>query len=167
LPADVNDRNVEIVNHPTITYTAGVAVFAVGRMPLNHYLSGERTVTLVPVDPTVGSGSLYLSIFDFDNGAGAPIAFTMDTLGQGAWYNSAKLVAGVPNPEVPDFETTCNGTTNCNNVWMAPQWWIGLPVSAPGLSWLGGNVEATYTDTGGDAHTWYVAITGGRPVLTD
>jgi Flp pilus assembly protein TadG len=165
LPANVNLRNLEIVNNPTVTYTADLDVYVMGRMPLQHFTSGSVRIPTAPIDAIQGGGVIYASIFDFQPNASAPITFTMDTLSMADFATAGTIVAIDPDPDL--WQTTCDTSpgTDCNNKWMDPQWRIGIP-AGDDIAFFGGILEATYADAGSDAHTWYMAITTGRPLLT-
>jgi hypothetical protein len=172
LPPEVNDRTLAILNDTTgeAGNMGGVSIFALGRQPLRSYHQGTIKMPLAPIDTRMGGGTIYASIFDFDNGAQSPITFTIDTL---AWMDfrlTANVVNHEPNPELVGtiIETACDDSSNCDNKWFSPQLRLGVPTRdhpTNPVAFYGGNLEAEYR-MAGDSHTWALSITAGRPFLT-
>jgi hypothetical protein len=162
LEPNVNDRNLQLADNPTRFRTDGLAVFAIGRMPLQNYVGDRRvTMPLAPIDSAQGGGTVYSTIFDYDVTAPRGITFTIDSVSANDFRIPAQIVAD-PNPDPLLYQTTCDdGSGDCNNTWLQPQLRMGIPDTF----FFGGNLEATYVPRE-NAHTWAVSITSGRPFLS-
>lgn len=167
LARNVNERNLQLANNPGSFENEGVSVVALGHMPLQHYRdSGSARLALAPIASAQGGGSIYATTFDFE--ADDPLHFTISTVTSADFDIEGTIVASNPDPS--NWETTCDGGTNCNNSWMLPQFAMGIPgdPSDPSSSaFFGGNLEVEYTLTGQDAHVWSVSIQSGDPFLTE
>jgi hypothetical protein len=163
LPSDVNTRNVLLANHPAHYHVEGISVYAIGRMPLQTWVNNRPVnLPLAPIDSTLGGGTIYSSIFDYDVGAGKALTFTIDSVsptGSDGFRVPVQIVSSDPNPL--NWQATCSDGTVCNNSWLHPQLRLGIPTG----SFFGGNLYASYVPRK-DAHTWSVRVTAGRPFLT-
>jgi hypothetical protein len=164
---NVNDRNLYLANNPTFDPSGGVQTFALGRMPVQHYYANAPVMMpLAPVDTLLVGGAVYATIFDHDANDSDPntnppeIQFSIDVVATFDFYMLGK-VTNEPGPP-PDrvIFSQCNEDTTCNNEWIWPQFRMGVPAEL----YMPGTLYAQYTPRQ-DAHTWWVSITAGRPVL--
>lgn len=160
LPANVNDRNLELANNPTAYREEGVTVFAVGRMPVQHWIDDhETTLPVAPIDSSYGGSSIYTTIFDYDMAHPKVLIFTIDSVSSDDFQVPIQIVSS--NPDPLNGSPTCSDGTTCNNSWWQPQVRLGVPTG----SFFGGDLQATYVPRR-NAHTWSLAITAGAPILT-
>ena len=151
-PDDVNLRNLDIFRR-TITTTNRSRVYARGFLaPHIYQVSGDVELPVAAVDPTLGGGGAYVSVFDHDGSATSTnLEFTIDTV------------------STEDFQTPwqirCDGSPTCDNLWVNPQAAMGIPSTETGVAFYGGDLIVKY-QPGGDDHTWSAAVTRGRPFLT-
>jgi len=174
LASDANERNLQLANNPGVYSTLGIEVFAIGRMPLQHFITGEYSLRLVPLPISLGEGAVYATIFDFDQpnpwSNGATVAnFQIDTLPSelpddpSLAFNIDGLIA-YPGPDTTNYESNCNanaGGLNCNGRWLRPQYGLGISSD----SFAGGTMIAKYSPNR-DEFIWSILVTSGRPVLT-
>ncbi len=175
LASDVNQRNLQLANSPAAYDTGGIEVFALGRMPLDHFIAGEQTLPLVPLPISLGEGAIYASLFDFDSpnpwtDGATVVNFQIDTLpadlstNPSLAFNIDGLVTST-NPDPSNWESTCTfnaGGLNCNSSWLRPQYAMGITSDA----FAGGTLLAKYTPNR-DEMTWSIQVTSGRPYLTE
>jgi hypothetical protein len=180
---NANERNLQFANSPAIYLKSdrGVSIFALGRMPVQHFVSGSKIpFPLSPLDTRQGGGNIYATMFDFDTDE-PPLPsdsdqafFSIDTVSPTDFKMHVEVVEEVDpdncDPDHPDglcgttgnpLQTSCDGGLDCDNLWMNPQFGMGIPDSF----FFGGTLFLNY-DPGGDAHTWAVSISAGRPFLT-
>ncbi|MDT8305211.1 MAG: Tad domain-containing protein [Anaerolineae bacterium] len=160
LPENVNFRNLMIANHPLSVDTGGVQIFALGRMPLQHFTSEDVTIPLVPVPSSLGGGTVYVSVFDYE--ANFPLNFTIDTVSRNTFFEDVIAVSGEADPLAIPRQVSCGGDTDCEAEWTMPQVRLGIPQTY----FFGGTLFATTGDARSDAHTWMLTATAGRPFLT-
>lgn len=172
LPAladDVNQRNLQFANRPGQYDTLGVTVAAIGRLPIDNHIVGESvSFTLAPVGELTTQAFAYMTLFDYENPTGGPpppdIYFGLDTDLAGSFGTSfiGKVAEAAPNPG--DQVVYCNGGADCNTYWTEPNFIMKLP-NDPNLGFGGGSITADYVPNG-DAHTWWLSISAGRPFLS-
>ncbi|HZD11126.1 MAG TPA: hypothetical protein VE553_07270 [Candidatus Binatia bacterium] len=165
LPADVNERNEDIAADPTLAELNGVEVYGQGYLPLTVYVPGTVILPISAVDAVQGGGTIYASVFDFDDGADDPdgLRYGFDTLATGDYQV-------VRNARCEDE----NGAqVSCNNRWVRPQHVMGVPTiyDDPPIAFYGGFLTVTYQNSAGSAPprdelVWSVRITSGKPFLT-
>lgn len=160
LPANVNQRNLLLANYPLSYETGGVQVYALGRMPLQHFTREEVTVPLVPIPSSLGGGTVYASVFDYEGSR--PFNFTIDTVSTNTFYENVYVVDGEADALAIPREVSCGGTTDCNAQWTMPQVRLGIPQNY----FFGGTLFATSGDANADEHTWMLTATAGSPFLT-
>lgn len=153
MPAEVNTRTEFINNNAAAIDLNGVQIYAVGYLPLAFYRGGLQDVPVGFVNDEQSGSEAYVSIYDLDSGASGPLVFTFDSVSQND-FNVSAVAA-------------CNGSTNCDNLWVEPQVNIAIPSheSNPPVAFFGGYLMARY-NVNYDKHTWSTAITSGRPFLT-
>jgi hypothetical protein len=173
LHPEVNQRNLQLANMPANYEEHGIRVFALGRMPVQHYYGTRGGVPLsidlplAPINSRQAGGSIYATAFDFDLSPPPPqpvLAFWIDMVSRGDFYIRTEVVAGEPLPIPPPpqpRQVTCDYGMDCNNSWLMPQIAMGVPENI----FFGGTLFATYTPLG-NGHTWYMSVTTGRPILT-
>jgi hypothetical protein len=167
LASDVNERNLQLANNGALDLAMGVQVYAIGRMPTRHYPFTEVVnMPLAPILPIQSNGAVYLSTFDFIQSHSPPpvITVTVDTLSPSApppdgFISFIQVVSANPQDVAPNYQTTCELGTNCRDSWMRPYVGMGLPPI-----FFGGTMYASFMPYS-DSHTWYIAITAGRPVI--
>ena len=169
LSDDVNQRNLQLANRPGQYDTLGVTVAAIGRLPLDLHIQGESVnLTLAPIGDLTTQAFAYLTLFDYEDPGGSPpppdITFGVDT-DLGDTFGTSfigKVNEAYPGPG--DQVVQCDGGSDCNNQWTEPNFIMKLPDN-PDLGFGGGNIIADYQPNG-DAHTWWITITAGRPFLS-
>jgi len=167
LNPDVNVRNLQLANSPAAYDVDGISVYALGRMPMTHFIDNtEIRLPLAPIESELGGGAIYATLFDYDTSVPPPdVYFTIDTVAHSDFKMYSTVVDSpttghTGKPDDP-LQTTCNNSTNCNSSWMLPQMAMGIP----DVFFSGGKLEANYTPTRDD-HVWSILITAGRPYLT-
>jgi hypothetical protein len=161
LPAGVNERNLTIANYPLLVDSGGVQVYALGRMPLQHYTREEVTLPLVPIPSSLGGGTVYASVFDYE--ASIPFNFTIDTVSTNTFYeNVYRTTDANPDPLAIPRVVTCGIDDNCNADWTMPQVRLGIPQTY----FFGGMLFVTSANANADEYTWMLTATAGRPFLT-
>jgi hypothetical protein len=167
LTADVNQRNLQLANNPADYSVSGVSIFAIGRMPLTHFVDDTSIkLPLAPIESTLGEGIAYATVYDFDPpGGSTDIEFTIDTVAS-VDFQMFTSVVDTPSPghsgtSADPLQATCSGSRDCNGRWMLPQYAMRIPH----VFFSGGTLEANYSP-GGDDHVWSVGVTAGRPFLT-
>jgi hypothetical protein len=178
---NANLRNLQFANEPAkyLNSARGVSVFALGFMPVQHYVSGSKiSFPLAPINSRHGGGNIYATLFDFDTAAppfnSSDLAFfTIDTVSETDFRMHVVVVEDVDSdncdPGQPQpcgrpgnpLQTSCDGGLNCNNLWMNPQFGMGIPDTF----FFGGTLFIDYVPDG-NAHTWAVSISAGTPFLT-
>ncbi|HSG15250.1 MAG TPA: TadE family protein [Anaerolineae bacterium] len=167
LSADVNQRNLQLANNPADYSIPGISVFAIGRMPLTHYVDNASIkLPLAPIESTQGGGIVYATAYDLDpSGGSADINFTIDTVAEGDFKMFTAVVdapnSGRSGSSADPLQATCKGSRDCNGRWMLPQYAMRIPR----VFFSGGTLEANYTPRGDD-HVWSAGVTAGRPFLT-
>jgi Flp pilus assembly protein TadG len=165
LHPDVNMRNLIIANHPTSFPSGGVQIFALGRMPLQHFTREPATIPLVPIPSSLAGGTIYASVFDYEGQW--PLNFTIDTVPTNTFYENIGLTtAPDPDPlQIPRL-VTCGPENNCNAKWTDPQVRLGIPSTFFYGGTLFGTLNPATNSGGSDAQTWMLSATAGRPFLT-
>jgi hypothetical protein len=167
LNSDVNVRNLQLANSPAAYNIKGVSVYALGRMPLTHYINDkEIKLPLAPIESTLGGGAIYATTFDFDMSVPpSNIYFTIDTVAESDFKMYSTVVVsptkGHIGTQADPLQTSCDLSNDCNYRWMAPQMAMGIP----DVFFFGGKLEANYVPARDD-HVWSLAVTAGRPFLT-
>lgn len=155
-PSDVNYRNTQVISEPGSHNSMGVTVFGMGNLPLNSNYGGGFNwvdIPLLYIPPEYAGKDVYISLFDPDSGAQAPIAFYFDSLafssdpedteGDGDFHFDtsggndnacaeigcwAKVFAVSGTPD-PDGEGGRCGISNnaCNSLWIDPAYRVRIP----------------------------------------
>lgn len=167
---DVNERNLQLANSPFAYTRAGVSVYALGRMPLENYVGNiEIELPLSPLEPKAGGSSIYFTVFDYDTSSPPPqLRFQIDSVSPSV-FDMCGVVVDSPATGnsgqcgTQPLEASCENSTDCNAAWMRPHYAMGIP--GEDTDYLGGNLILKYTPDG-DAQTWSLSITDGRPFLT-
>jgi hypothetical protein len=159
LDDDVNQRNLQLANNP-VAYSPGLATFALGRMPLNHYLSETTTLHISPVDILFGGRILYASHFGLNPSSPPPaINFTIGSASVVLDYDAL-----VGSASTDGITRLCDGGVNCADSWAYPHYILQIPGENDGFA--GDDLVAEF-NPGGDSHTFSVWITDGRAFLTE
>lgn len=164
LPDNINDRNLHILDTayglagldprpPNPFDVPGVDVYALGRMPLNHYVrpdlgNGRVEFAMVPIDEKLQVAAAYASIFDRDVNTNNIVEYAI-FLAQN----------NPPRHNQVEGAILCDGSANCNNQWVTPNMHIPNEQTSFGI------LLAEY-QPGVDSHTWQILLTLGAPVLT-
>ena len=142
--ADVNIRNIQMVDNPGSHYSDGVIVYAMGNLPMNSIFPRPVDIPLVYIGPEYAGRTIYVTLFDPDAGTQPPIAFFFDSLTYSSPPNSVGLIeaesdwghlyghAGDPNDEDRCFHVDKVGddgqpNTRCTNRWILPRYAITVP----------------------------------------
>jgi hypothetical protein len=165
LSADVNTRNLQIANSPAAYSVKGVSTYALGRLPLTHYINDQEIkVPLAPIESTLGGGGIYATGFDFEPTPG--VYFTIDTVSESDFKMYSTVVVSPTNGHTGEptdpLQVTCDNSTDCDNSWMTPQLAMGIPDEF----FFGGKLEANYKPMKDD-QVWSLGVTAGRPFLTE
>ena len=159
----INERNLTLANgDPAFDPSGGVETFALGRMPIQtYYDNAYLKLPLVPVSTTLVDGVIYATVFDYDHESRPEIEFTIDTLSPVDFRVLAKITDDPGSLPAYGIAGLCNGSLDCDNAWIWPQFRLGVPT----FMYESGTLFAEYIARR-NAHTWSVSITSGRPVLT-
>lgn len=160
LGANVNERNLLLANFPASYPTDGVQIYALGRMPLQHFTTENVTIPLVPIPASLAEGTVYASVFDYEGSI--PLIFTIDTVSTSDFYEEVRVFNTADPLATGPRQVTCGGDTNCDADWTSPQVRLGMPSQY----FYGGTLYANAGNAQADAHTWSASATAGRPFLT-
>jgi Flp pilus assembly protein TadG len=164
--SDVNIRNIQVLNDPTVHTSKGVTVFAMGNLPMNSNFDNEVDIPLIYVGPELAGESIFVSLFDTDSGAQPPIIFYFDSIAEEDW--SMTFGAGGTDPDGVSGRCLPGG---CNNQWVSPSYEIVIPGILDDCDWdnptqddctpfYGGRLMAHYIGGNGDTYGWQINVTG-------
>jgi hypothetical protein len=142
--ADVNIRNIQMVDNLGSHYSDGVIVYAMGNLPMNSIFQQPVDIPLVYIGPEYAGQTVFVSLFDPDAGTGPPIAFFFDSLAYESDDDAVTLEfdgtdwghlyghAGDPNDENRCFHVDKVGDdgepdNRCTNKWILPRYAITVP----------------------------------------
>jgi hypothetical protein len=179
LEADVNLRNLQLAQNRVAFSTVGVRSYALGRLPLSHYVDNNSTTySMVPIDIDLSNQTVYASVFDYDPRdtlSGAQLVppptvnLTIDTVPTDVndTYIDVKNIGDVDNQCNPDetlhlLSTSCNSGQNCDNTWFNPQ----VQVCIPTTEFFGGGILEMTLVPHRDMQVWQYAVSAGEPFLT-
>jgi hypothetical protein len=154
----INERNLFLANNPTFDPSGGVRTFALGRMPLRHYYSGNDPLNLplTPIGTGLTNGVIYATLFDLETEGDKKIEFTIDSVAT-MDFNIETRVTDVEGNYLAGL---CDGGLDCDNEWIWPQYGMGVPEL-----YVAGTLFGKYQPDR-DSHTWSISVTSGRPILT-
>lgn len=127
IPADVNARNLYIVNNPHSHDSHGVYISAIGILPISINQTKDIVQPVAYIPAEYAGQTVSLSLFDTDEATSGPlyfyfdtIAFDPDNLGNSDYY----IVYGSDEDPERCFDSTetCDGT------------WVGYPGEAPAFT---------------------------------
>ena len=169
--ANVNVRNVQIVNEPGIHNSKGATVFGMGRLPMNSNYNNRVSIPLIYVGPEFAGETIYVSMFDPDAGAKPPIDFYFDSIPFADYH----ITYGEANdPDGRCFDGGNSYDNECNNHWVTPDFIVPIPdltndpicqvdpdnnldICTP---FYGGRLMARYKGGQNDTYSWRIILTG-------
>lgn len=164
--SDVNIRNIQVLDDPTVHTSKGATVFAMGNLPMNSNYNNEVDIPLIYLGPELAGESVSISLFDTDSGAQPPIIFYFDSIAEEDW----SLTFGAGDPDPDGISGRCL-PGSCNNQWVFPSYAIEIPGILDNCDWnnptqedctpfYGGRLMAHYIGGNGDTYGWQISVTG-------
>lgn len=120
--SDVNIRNIQILDDPSVHSAKGVVVSALEYNPVNSNVDFATDIPLTYLDPEQAGQSVYVSLFDPDAGAQPPVVFYLDTVAESDW----SLTFGAGDPDPDGVSGRCL-PGSCNTLWVDPPYQIQIP----------------------------------------
>lgn len=144
VPANVNQRNIAVVNTDGVHDSGGVKITAVQNLVINNIFNEQYAHPLLELPAIMSGQTISMTHFDIDAGAQPPMVFYFDTIPESEW--SRTFTDGCP----PGF---------CNNQWAEPAIQLKIPGDAEGYA----SDTPAYGDcVPFDGGTLMMRITGGR-----
>jgi hypothetical protein len=139
VPANVNERNIDIVNRYYALDPKGVLAYALGHLPRNVNVNDELfTTALAYIEPEMGDMKLSVAHFDNDAITGTEhICYTFSTMPWQDWFRL--------------------GTLSGDDHWFTDTFQIPSP---PTHTFYGGYLEATYFGGYQDSSVWNAEARG-------
>jgi Flp pilus assembly protein TadG len=164
--SDVNIRNIQVLNNPSVHASKGATVYAMGNLPMNSNFGSAVDIPLIYVGPELAGESVFISLFDTDSGAQPPITFYFDSIAQDDW--SLTFGAGGADPDGVSGRCLPG---SCNNQWVNPSYEIEIPGILDNCDWnnptqkdctpfYGGRLMANYIGGYSDTYGWQITVTG-------
>lgn len=188
-PSQVNKRNLFIANCGRMSHSPqGITIYALDYAPVNSNTTNPVDYPITYLGPEYAGQSIYVTLFDSDSGARAPLVFYFDTLA----FNLLNPIPAPPanpvNPGMTDFYrafSVNNTVTNdpdlippqtrncrigaCGNLWVTPSYRIDIPTLSPDCvdvqttpllctPFYGGTLMARYIGGNHDTYTWHVDL---------
>lgn len=173
--ANVNTRNVQVINKASIHSSRGATVFGIGHVPMNSNVNFNVDIPLIFVGPEYAGTSIYVSLYDSDAGADPPIVFFFDSIAESDW----SLTFSDPGVPDPDGETGRCILGSCGTQWIDPAYRIDVPTFNDDCTdpsdatqrnvctpFYGGRLMARYIGGTDDTYHWNISLTG-LPYLTE
>ena len=183
--SNVNTRNIQVLNDPSIHKAEGATVFGMGNLPMNSNIDFAVDIPLIYVGPELAGESIFISLFDTDSGAQPPVIFYFDSIAFTPDDSAADGVdwlatdwamsfgAGDPDPDGVSGRCTPG---NCNNQWVNPNYQIVVPGNLDSCDYsnpnqtdctpfYGGRLTARYIGGNSDTYGWQINVSG-LPYLT-
>lgn len=181
-PSDVNARNLLALNQPGSHNSQGVAIFALGRLPMNSIYTNPVDIPLVFIGPEQAGETVTVSLFDSDAGADPPITFFFDSIyfdeddigrDPADWESDWMMIFGQAGVDDPDGETA--GTRcipgSCQSQWVNPPYRIIVPGITDNCDYqnpnafdctpfYGGRLMARYQGGQDDTFGWEIRLNG-------
>ncbi len=180
LSGDGNLRRLQLVNEPTLDYSAGVEIVALDYALRRTMYSHPSIQPLLYVGPEYAGQTITVTLFDVDAGSQPPIVFSFDTL---AYQPDDTAVDRIdhdltdwalsfgsptdPNPEGRCFHVDVPGNNRCTNQWIDPPYTITIPgdadcdyqnpTAASCTPFSGGYLQARYAAGYIDSAAWSVS----------
>lgn len=167
--ANVNARNVQIINNPSSHSSRGATVFGIGHLPMNSNVNFEVDIPLIYVGPEYAGTSIYVSLYDSDSGADPPITFFFDSIAESDWSLTFS------DPGVPDPDGVVGRCIlgSCGTQWIDPAYRIDVPTLTDDCTdpsdpaqrnictpFYGGRLIASYIGGGDDTYHWNINLSG-------
>jgi Flp pilus assembly protein TadG len=164
--SNVNTRNIQVLNDPSVHAARGVTVYGMGRLPMNSNFDNAVDIPLIYVGPELAGQSILISLFDSDAGAQPPIIFYFDSISESDW--SLTFAAGDPDPD--GVSGRCK-PGSCGSQWVNPAYNITIPGVLDFCDWnnptqddctpfYGGRLMARYIGGQDDTYGWQINVTG-------
>ncbi|MFQ5435774.1 MAG: pilus assembly protein TadG-related protein, partial [Anaerolineae bacterium] len=78
--ANVNTRNIQVINNPASHNSKGVTIYGMGNLPMNSNFNNAVDIPLIWVGPEMAGQDVFVSLYDSDSFADAPIVFYFDSI---------------------------------------------------------------------------------------
>ncbi|HET6446042.1 MAG TPA: pilus assembly protein TadG-related protein [candidate division Zixibacteria bacterium] len=167
--ANVNARNVQVINDPSSHSAKGVTVYGIGHLPMNSNVNFAVDIPLIYVGPEYAGSAMYVSIYDSDAGADPPVIFYFDSISEDDW----SLTFSDPGVPDPDGVTGRCIIGSCGTQWIDPAYRIDVPsltddCTDPNDSaqqdvctpFYGGRLVARYIGGEDDTYHWNINLAG-------
>ena len=162
VPSEVNARNLKTLNEPGAHSSEGVAVFGLGRVPMNSNYGNMVDIPLAFVGSEFSGSSIFANLYDSDSGAEPPITFYFNSIPESDW----SLTFGMPGEEDPDGVTAGSRCLpgSCGSQWVDLSYEIAIPVdicsggSASCTPFTGGVLMARYAAGFMDSYVWELSL---------
>ncbi len=171
ISADVNTRNIQIVNNPASHNSKGVTIFGMGNLPMNSNYNNAVDIPLIWVGPELAGESVFISLFDSDAGAQPPIVFYFDSIAESDWSKTFG-VSGQTDPDGVADGVRCK-PGSCQTQWVDPAYQVTIPGDTDNCDWAnpsntpdectpfyGGRLTARYIGGNADTYGWEIRVTG-------
>lgn len=158
LAANVNERNLQLVNAPYAFDSRGVHVYAIGQEPQNTNTYPYTNMVEVPlayIGPEYAGQVITLTAFDLDDGSQPPLLVYFDSIAIQDYY----LPLGEWWDEVERcFDGGAAYNNECDDEWVTPVYTIPVPFLGYDIAFYGGNLVARYQAGEYDTINWKVTL---------
>lgn len=171
ISSNVNTRNVQIINNPSSHSSDGVSIFGMGNLPMNSNFTNPVVIPLIYVPAEYAGKDIFVTLFDSDSGASAPITFFYDTISEADWSMTFGNNASTHPDRTANYNTTGRCIIgNCNNTWVIPPYMLPVPTydaaacaAAPTnrnvcTPFFGGRLVARYRGGTDDTYGWQIRL---------
>ncbi len=160
--SNVNVRNIQILNNPSIHDSQGVVVTALDYLPVNSNVNFATDIPLTPINAAQAGESVYISLYDSDSGSQPPVIFYFDTIAESDW----SLTFGAGDPDPDGVSGRCQ-PGSCQTQWVEPPYNIQIPTLTTDCDldnpdpqictpFYGGKLMARYIGGEQDTYGWEV-----------
>ncbi len=174
LPSDANLRNIRIADNPNQRTAKGVAVYAMGTLPMNSNGTQKVQIPLIYVPAEYAGRNVYISLFDTDAGTTPPLYFYFDSVPRVDYQVNYSNAASAP-----DGLNRCFFNNTCNDKWVGnsiqggggeggPGFVVKIPDLTPECAtspsqyvcnpFYGGVLYAEYNAGADDTYIWEVNL---------
>jgi hypothetical protein len=167
VPSNVNYRNLYVARYGASAHSsAGVAIYGIGRLPMNSNTSNSVDIPLTYFGPEYAGQTLYIQLFDADAGAQGPIYFRFDTIPLSDWAACYGDSNGACQGRVGQDRLGPDQIPN-SSVWTNPPYTLVIPnEETDGIPFYGGRLIANYQAGENDTYSWRIVLES-RPFLVE
>jgi hypothetical protein len=160
ISSNANVRNVQLIGDPQAHDSQGVFIEPMGQWPIHSAYEYPYEISLIYIDAELAGESVFVSLFDTDQGTQPPITFYFDTIAEADW----SLSFGVGGTDPDGVSGRCL-PGSCDNQWVNPSYEINIPGILDNCDWsnptqedctpfYGGYLMVRYNGGSGDTHVW-------------